>query len=254
MVDIHSHVLYGLDDGAQTIEQTLEMLRMAAATGTTDIVGTPHANSEFAFQPDLIRERLAEVTAATGGSIRVYTGCDFHLQYENIQDAIQHPTKYTVNHKTYLLVEFSDLLIFNSTGQIFAQLRAAGMLPIVTHPERNGLLQQRVEQLQGWILEGCYVQVTAQSLLGRFGRRASDTAEKLMRRGLVHFVASDAHDPEDRTPDLRPAYDYVAEKYGPERAEMLFVINPRAALVGDPIDTMPFEAISEPRKWFQFWK
>ena len=252
MVDIHSHILPGLDDGAQTLEDSIEMLKIAAAGGTTDIVATPHANSEFTFDPDRIAEKLAEVNAA-GPAVRVHTGCDFHLAYENIQDALEHPTKYTINHKNYLLVEFSDLIIFNTTTDIFHQLLGAGMTPVVTHPERNWLLQKRLDSLTAWVADGACLQVTAQSLLGRFGRHAKEFADKLIRQGLVHFVASDAHDTEDRTPDLRQAWEYVAEKYGKDRAERLFVTNPAATLKGE---RLPEVECSTPdrRKWYQFWR
>jgi protein-tyrosine phosphatase len=252
MVDIHSHILPGLDDGAQSLEESVEMLKIAAAAGTTDIVATPHANSQFTFQPDLIAQKLAELTGAVGESIRVYTGCDFHLQYENIQDALEHPTKYTINHKNYLLVEFSDLIIFNSTADIFYQLRSAGMVPVVTHPERNRLLQKRFDAISEWVSEGACLQITGASFLGRFGRHAKDYADKLVKAGLVHFVASDAHGTKDRTPELREAFEYVSGKYGRDTAEQLFVINPGAAVKGKPLpDIQPRGHTA--RKWYQFW-
>ena len=253
MVDIHSHVLYGLDDGAQTLDQSLEMLRMAVASGTTDIVATPHANSQYTFQPDVIRARAAELTAAAVPGIRVHTGCDFHLQYENIQDALRNPARYTINQKNYLLVEFSNLQISHTTSDILFQLRSAGMAPIITHPERNWLLQKRLGQLEQWVSDGCYLQVTAQSLLGRFGRHAREYADTLVRRGLVQFVASDAHDVRDRTPSLREAYAYVAERYGPHRAEELFVTNPRAALHGEAITAAGVPQPAGARRWYRFW-
>jgi protein-tyrosine phosphatase len=251
LIDIHSHILPGLDDGAQTLADSVAMLEIAAAGGTTDIVATPHANSQFAFQPDRISQRLAEVAAAAP-RVRIYSGCDFHLQYENIQDAIEHPTKYTINHRNYLLVEFSDLIIFHTTRQIFAQLRAAGMIPVVTHPERNWLLQKRFEALGEWVADGACLQVTAQSLVGRFGRHARAFAKKLLKHDLVHFIASDAHDSIDRTPDLREAFALVADRYGPKRAERLFVTNPRAALEGTSLPTEEPEE-TPPRKWYRLW-
>src|SRR5215831_2814354 len=227
MVDIHSHILSGLDDGAETLEESLAMLRIAVDGGTTDIVATPHANAEFQFQPKLVAEKMSELTAAVGDSIRIHTGCDFHLNYENIQDALKHPAKYTINQKSYLLVEFSDLIIFNNTVEIFRQLSSAGMVPVVTHPERNELLQNRFETLQHWVANGACMQVTAQSYLGRFGRHAKAFSDKLTKAGLVHFVASDAHGTKYRTPNMREAFGYVSERYGPKRAELLFVVNPR---------------------------
>ena len=180
MIDIHSHVLFGLDDGARTLEDSLAMVRMAAEHGTTDLVATPHANLQYRFEPDRIAERIAKVREAAGGALRLYTGCDFHLNYENIQDAIDHPRKYTINQQSYLLVEFSELLIFKNTDEIFARLSDAGMTPVITHPERNGLLRQRVELIAKWVEQGARVQLTAQSLTGKFGRNAKDFSRELL--------------------------------------------------------------------------
>jgi len=157
LIDIHSHVLFGLDDGARTLEDSVAMVRMAAAHGTTDLVATPHANLMFKFDPGQIAERIAMLREAADGVLRLYTGCDFHLSFDNIQDAIEHPRKYTINQQRYLLVEFSELLIFSNTEDIFARLRDAGMTPIVTHPERNGLLRQRVENIAKWVDQGARV-------------------------------------------------------------------------------------------------
>ena len=110
-------------------------------------MATPHANLGYKFDPALIRDRLAQLSAA-GPTLRLHPGCDFHLSYENIQDAIENPDKYTINHQSYLLVEFSDLLIFRNTPEIFARLQDAGMHPVITHPERNGLLRQRIAEIE----------------------------------------------------------------------------------------------------------
>ena len=183
-----------MDDGSKSLEQSLEMLRMAAAAGTTDLVCTPHANTEYKFAPDLIAERMRELEAGIGGAIRLYTGCDFHLSFDNIQDAIANPRRYTINKNHYLLVEFSDMLIFRNTAEIFARLRDAGMVPIITHPERNALLQLRLDEIAQWVEEGALVQVTGFSLLGHFGRKAAEFSKALLGRRLVHFIASDGHD------------------------------------------------------------
>src|SRR5271170_4266520 len=149
-----------MDDGAPTLEESVAMARMAAQAGTTDLVATPHANLHFRFEPSLIRERLAEVAAQAGEGIRLYSGCDFHLSYDNIQDAIENPRKYTINQQSYLLVEFSDMLIFRNTPEIFSRLQDAGMVPIVTHPERNALLRQRLDDLASWVEAGACLQLT----------------------------------------------------------------------------------------------
>lgn len=254
MIDIHSHLLYGMDDGAPSLEESVAMARMAADSGTTDLVGTPHANLSYRFEPERIRERVAEIAAAVGERLRLYSGCDFHLSYDNIQDAIAQPRKYTINQQCYLLVEFSDMLIFRNTPEIFSRLQDAGMAPIVTHPERNQLLRDRLEDLARWVEAGAFVQVTAQSLLGQFGRRAQDFCQTLLDRQLVHFVASDAHDCQRRPPRLDDAYAWLKKNYGEPAAELLCVTNPRATLTGESLDTLETEIVSERRKWYQIWR
>jgi protein-tyrosine phosphatase len=229
------------------------MLRMAAEHGTTALVATPHANPTFRFEPERIVAQLEELRAAVGGAIELYSGCDFHLSYENIQDAIDHPRKYTINHKSYLLVEFSDLLIFRNTNEIFARLRDAGMTPIITHPERNGLLRQRLEQIAEWVEAGALVQVTAQSLTREFGSRAQEFCRQLLDRSLVHFAASDAHDCQRRPPRMDQARAWLAGEFGEGLAEALCVRNPRAVVAGDPLEEYSAEVGSKPKKWYRFW-
>lgn len=230
------------------------MVRMAAEHGTTDLVATPHANPNFRFDPELVQERLAEVAKASGNVLRLHSGCDFHLSYDNIQDALAHPRKYTINQHRYLMVEFSDMLIFNNTTDIFSRLAEAGMTPVITHPERNGLLRQRVDQIATWVKEGACVQVTAQSLLGEFGKRAKQFSRTLLDRHLVHFLASDAHDCEHRPPRLDLAYAWVKERYGEERAEALCVGNPRATISGESLELLEMASTPERRKWYQIWR
>ena len=221
-----------MDDGPKTLEQSIEMLRVAAESGTTDIVASPHANLEFKFEPEVVAGKIEELRQAMNGAIRIHSGCDFHLSFDNIQDSLQYPSKYTINHKNYVLVEFSDLLIPKTTDDVFYQMRSAGMIPIITHPERNMLLQKRLDKLEAWVESGCLLQVTAQSFLGRFGKQAKVFADRLLLKGMVHIVASDAHDAKYRPPSLKEAYEYVAKAYGERRAEMVFVRNPTAALTG----------------------
>lgn len=228
------------------------MLRAAAEAGTADIVASPHANNEFKFDPGVVAARLAEMRAAVGGLIRIHTGCDFHLSFDNIQDALEHPAKYAINHKRYVLVEFSDLLIPKTSDDVFYQMQSAGMIPIITHPERNMLLQKQLHKLEEWAGSGCLLQVTGQSFLGRFGKQAKAFADMLLEKGLVHIVASDAHDIKHRPPSLKEAYEYVAKQSGVKRAEALFVSNPGATLTGAQIHTY-YEPPPPPKKWYRFW-
>ena len=247
-------MLFGLDDGARTLDDSLAMVRMAAEHGTTDLVATPHANLNFKFDPRQIAERISQLREAAAGALRLYTGCDFHLSFDNIQDSIEHPRKYTINQQRYLLVEFSELLIFKNTEDIFARLRDAGMTPIVTHPERNGLLRQRIENIAKWVDQGARMQLTAQSLTGGFGRRAQEFSRELLDRRLVHVVASDGHDCEHRPPVMDEARAWLRKKYSDALAETLCVTNPGAALSGDDMYLPNADSQSPVRKWYEFWR
>lgn len=253
MVDIHSHILPAIDDGSDSLETSQAMLRMAAAAGTTDIVATPHANLQYRYDAERVNALIAEVQQACGETPRIHRGCDFHLSYDNIQDCLRHPSTYTINGKSYLLVEFSDLQIAKITDDVFQSMRERGITPIITHPERNPLLQKRLDQIATWVNSGCLVQITAQSLLGRFGKTARGICGQLLERRLVHFVASDAHDTRHRPPVLDRAFRHLADTVGEQDARVLCEINPRSTLSGNPIeidDPMPAPGR---RKWFQFW-
>ena len=248
MIDIHSHILPGLDDGSESLEQSVQMLVMARAAGTTDIVATPHANSQFRFDPQQVKDKIADLQDAIGDLPRIHYGCDFHLTSENIDEALRLPAKYSINHRGYLLVEFADTFIPKTTSQIFERMLDAGLFPIVTHPERNPLLQKKLSDVEAWVEMGCFVQVTAQSVLGSFGKRAKAFSDTLLSHGLVHFLASDAHDLQYRPTPLQPAWEYVSEHLGPDTAAVLLEENPGAALVGAPISA----PVTAPRKrgWF----
>jgi protein-tyrosine phosphatase len=246
MVDIHSHILPGLDDGSTSPDESLAMARMAVESGTTVIVATPHASPRYRFDLDAVREKASELQAAIP-DIAIYTGCDFHLSIDNLEAALKHPRRYTINQRQYLLVEFPELVRFTTTPEIFGRLQAAGMIPIVTHPERNVFLQERSNEMAQWVENGAYVQVTAQSFLGLFGRRARDSAHDLMKRGLVHFVASDAHDLTQRTTRLRESYDYVAHRFGEPIAQEVFDRNPAAVVAGE---NLPVQTVALRKRWW----
>ena len=251
-VDIHSHVLYGLDDGARTLEDSVAMLEMAAASGATDMVATPHANGRYPFNTELVDQRIAELSTRT--TVRIHRGCDFHLQFDNIEDAVAHPGKYTINRGCYLLVEFPDLAVFNNTEAVLLRLIDAGLVPIISHPERHPQLPRMLDDIARWIDLGCYVQVTAASFTGLFGKPARACARELLARGLAHFVASDAHSVTRRTPNLKEAYGLLANTWGEARIRPLFVENGRAVLAGEAIE--PWDAGGAPtgRKWYRFWR
>lgn len=249
MVDIHCHILPGLDDGAADLETSLEMCRVAADDGIEAIVCAMHANDQYAFDPELVKRAIDEVQQKTGGIPRLYPGCDFHLSYENVQSALNEPRRHTVNHGSYLLVEFADLSIPPNIAQVFFQFCSRGMIPVVTHPERNAWLQSSRAEIIDWVQAGSLVQVTAGSLLGDFGRRAARFCRWLLERQLVHFVATDAHNATTRPPLLKKAYELVAREYGPLLADRIFRENPTCAVENRLFDGEPQIEQAPPGFW-----
>jgi protein-tyrosine phosphatase len=246
--------VFGVDDGARTIEDSLAMLEMAAESGTTDIVATPHSDLKYSFDSDLVLERISELQARMGDRIRIHRGCDFHLFYDNIENCKTDRARFTINGLRYLMVEFSEIQIPRMISTIFDQMLQNEITPVITHPERNALLMRRVEDLITWVRAGCLIQVTAQSFTGRFGKSAHAACKRLMGQNLVHFVASDAHDTEWRPPDMRAPYQYVSSEYGEWMAERLFTTNPRMTLTGEYIDCPdPDDEVKQARPWYRFW-
>jgi protein-tyrosine phosphatase len=219
------------------------MVEMAIADGITHIACTPHASHSYFFDPEhnatLFAELQDAVSKRFGDAITLGLGCDFHLMFDNIEDAQRHPTRYTINGHNYLLVEFPDSSISPNTPQTFYQLSLSGMTPIITHPERNPILSRQPERMAEWLKAGALIQVTASSLTGRFGQKAEQTATWLLDHQWVHFLATDAHNIQSRPPQLRPAFDLVAEQYGLAMATRLCIENPRAAFYGEPLETQP---------------
>lgn len=233
VIDIHSHILHGLDDGAASFEVSLAMAQVARDTGITDIVATPHSNSAYRFEPALIASRIRELQGAVGERLTIHRGCDFHLSARNIQQALREPRRFSVNSLNYLLVEFPEVSMIQGVDEIFAELKSVGLNLIITHPERNPYLADDVKQLQRWVENGIFVQLTAQSLLGEpFGAKAARWCEKAITMGVVHFVASDAHDAIYRPPRLDRARQFLEKHFGEEYAELLVEVNPRAVIEG----------------------
>ncbi|MBZ5702295.1 MAG: exopolysaccharide biosynthesis protein [Acidobacteriia bacterium] len=256
MVDIHCHILPGVDDGPETMEESLAMAESAIAQGITHIVATPHASSEYPFEYARVRRERDELQGLVGDRLTLATGCDFHLNTENLQALKDRRERFCINQNNYLLVEFSDYSIPRSMDQTLHDLQLAGLQPIITHPERNSILNSHPERLRQWIEQGCYAQVTAGALIGAFGSAPRRIAETWIAEGLVHFAASDAHDSRRRPLMMKKSYRAVTELFGAEKAQALFRDNPRAALEGQALPHVPPLADKRPaarRKRFFFF-
>ena len=250
MVDVHCHILPGLDDGPDNIEVSLAMAESAIADGITHVVATPHSSNEYHFDYSRIRALRDELQGKIGSGLLLATGCDFHLNPENLTALREDSSRFCINQHDYLLVEFNEFSIPPSMDQTLHEIQLLGLRPVITHPERNAILRTQTERIAKWVRLGCRVQVTAGSLLGVFGTGAKKDAWRWLGDGLVHIVASDAHNTRSRSLRLRPAFDLVREQFGEEKARALFVENPMAAFEGRELPHVPelSEGIEHPRR------
>jgi len=256
MIDIHSHPLPGVDDGAKTLEVAIEMCRVSAEDGVTHLVATPHSNYSYMFDPGLNRQLLDQLQEKVGDKPKLLLGCDFHLSYDNIQTCAQNSKDFTINQTSYLLVELPDQFIPDHISRVYYEIQVAGLKPIITHPERNALLQRKPHLMEQWFSMGCLVQITAQSYTGGFGSKARKFAERLLNSGYVHFFASDAHDVVRRPPILSQCYQKLAHEKGEEVADLIMTKNPEAVINGLPLPPQPEwggeDEGARKRKWFSF--
>ena len=256
MVDVHCHILPGLDDGPEDMELSLAMAESAIADGITHVVATPHSSDEYIFSYPRVRELRDQLQSKIGDRLILATGCDFHLSPENLTDLRLDAQRFCINQRDCLLVEFNEYSIPPVMDQTLHEIQLLGLRPVITHPERNAILRSQTDRLARWVRLGCFIQVTAGSLTGNFGPGTQKFAWRCMANGLVHIIASDAHNMRGRPLKLQPAFDAVREKFGEEMARALFVENPMAAFDGRDLPHVP--QVQEPserarRKRFFFF-
>jgi protein-tyrosine phosphatase len=239
VIDIHSHILPEVDDGPKSWDVSVAMCRMAAADGITHQVATPHANDRYHYDREYLQGLVIRLQELAGPTPKLSLGCDFHLSYDNLQDAFANPTRYAIAGTRYLLVEFSNFSIPQNTTDSFLKLGDCGLTPIITHPERNPILRESLQRVVEWAEQGCVVQMTGSALTGFWGERPRRAAQWLLEHQAVHVLATDAHDTEKRIPILSTARDAAAEICGDEVAEALVESNPRAILESQPLPYFP---------------
>jgi protein-tyrosine phosphatase len=239
VIDIHSHILPEVDDGPKSWEVCVEMCRTAAADGITHMVATPHANDRYHYDREYLKGLVEHLQKLAGDTPKISLGCDFHLSYENVQDALANPKRYVIDNTRYLLVEFSNYSIPQQMTESFRKLWESGMTVIVTHPERNPILREDPQRIAEWAEQGCVIQMTGSALTGFWGERSRRVAHWLLENQAVHVLATDAHDTRKRVPILSTARDAAAAICGEEIAEALTESNPRAILNNEPLPYFP---------------
>ncbi len=251
MFDLHSHILPGLDDGAKTMEEAVAMIRLAAQNGTRAILATPHSrdiqetSAHQALQSRL--DKLKKEAQRESIKIDVVLGMENHLT-PDLPQLVERGEGYSINDKGYILVELPFSFYPDYTEDVLFDLQAKGLTPIIAHPERQASIQADPNLMKRLVERGILGQVTAMSIIGQFGPEALRSAHTLMKRGLVHVIASDAHRPTGpRIPVMSEAVEEAIKIVGKSASEAMAVSNPEAILEGRPVEPDTPSAQSEKR-------
>jgi protein-tyrosine phosphatase len=242
MIDLHCHILPGIDDGARSLEQGAEMCRLAAASGCETLVATPHQRRGDWWNCDraALAELRRQLQEAVGPSPRILGGGEIHVdplllaEIMALRDDAPHGPLPLAGSR-YLLIELAADTVLPEAADLVHELSVAGWRPVLAHPELIHWMSEDVSSVARLVSLGALTQVTAMSVTGDFGRRAQADSGRLIEMGLVHFVASDAHDLERRPPGLRRAWETIAARWGEEAARELLVDNPQAVVANLPL-------------------
>lgn len=245
IIDLHSHILPYIDDGARNWEETLEMGRIAESEGITHMVCTPHyifkeAEYDLAYYGGILRE-AQELLVDNHLKLKLIRGCEVYFSTDIIENINQSSLLSINDGKKYLLVEFGRADIPNYTKDIIFQLKMQGITPIIAHPERNMVLSEKPELVAELIEQGSLCQVNTGSITGDFGKKAARNAIYLLKAGMVHLLGSDAHSSKKRPPYFQKAIRHIREVIPEERLYEIIHTNPQKIINGENLNPYPVE-------------
>lgn len=240
MIDIHSHILPGLDDGAQDIYDTLEMVSLAARSGIMAMVATPHCNIPGGYKNyfgDQYIETIQQVREAVHREklpVNILPGVEA-FGTPDLPQLLQKGKIMTLNQSRYLLIEFNFNEDPEFVSSLLEEIQELKVIPVIAHAERYKFVQKDPDLVYQWRKKGYPIQINKGSFQGKFGRSAAETAYLLMNHHLVSVVASDAHSPHVRTPYMRDVYEELLMEYPESYLDMVFKENPRRICQNEPI-------------------
>lgn len=243
MIDLHCHLLPGIDDGPETMEESLALAQSAVDQGITHVLCTPHHNNGRYENPKAsIIAAVAELQIAldeTQIPLTVLEGQEVRMTGELIEDLNEDNLLFTDLNDTYLLIEFpsADVPAFSET--LLFELRGMGKIPVIVHPERNRFFMEDPDRLIPFLEMGCLAQLTAPSIVGIFGKKIQKIAHEMVERNLVQMVASDAHGVNKRPFSLREAYEEIERKYGNQTVQLMKQVT-KDLVNGDEVEYPPY--------------
>lgn len=253
MIDIHSHILHGLDDGAKGLADSLDMAKQAVEEGITSIIATPHhRHPSYTNEKKDVLQRVQELQVELKAHhipLKLYAGQEIRL-FGELVDILSHNDELlSLNNSEFVLVEFPSSSIPKYSEQLFYDLLVKGYTPIIAHPERNAEIAENSDKLYRFIKNGALSQVTAASVAGMFGRKTQNLSLDLLENQQAHFVASDAHNITNRSFVWKKAMDKLSKKLG---EDMVTLVNMQAedVLAGRSIRSLAPERIIQRKKIF----
>ena len=235
MIDIHCHIVFGVDDGSFSLSESVEMARVALEGGTDVIIATPHANApdldpnDWDAEFDKKLKSLNDALVSEGIPLTVCPGHEVFCS-DNVVRLYRGGKLMTLNRSRYLLIEFDFYSDVESMLAYCDDLSDQGVIPVIAHPERYEAIKEDLDAAFRLKRHGCLLQLNGGSLFGAFGRASREVAHDLIGEYAADFIASDAHSPYMRTPYLADAHEMVCELYSPDYADLLFDENPRRVL------------------------
>lgn len=223
MIDVHTHILFGVDDGAKTIEDSIEMIKKARDIGISHIVLTPHVSCyrSYASPKDLIMKHfdlLKEKVNHLGIQVALFLGAEIDC-HDKLLDTVNQG--FTLNETTFALIDVS--IRETDVSELVYEMKVSGYQTIIAHPERTSYLS--IEDLKWLKKEGALFQVSSKHIIGQGDKRAVRIARQMLKLGLVDCIASDAHNVNSMS-SMKASYQYIEKKYGPHHAKRLFIENP----------------------------
>lgn len=249
MIDLHCHILPGLDDGAQNVEDSLAMAHKAVASGITHILCTPHHNGKYRNEKDVIIEAVAQlqqVLDAENIPLTLYEGQEVRISGEIIEEYEAGKLLGTDVNDHYMLIEFPTQDVPQYTERLFFELLAKGITPVIVHPERNSVFIEDPNKLIPFIEMGVLTQMTAPSYVGVFGKKIQKVSEQMLSHNLIHMMASDAHNLRTRDFYLEEAFTKLRKEYGKEKVYDFETVA-KALINGDDVRIPTYQEIKKKR-------
>ena len=233
MIDIHCHLLYHVDDGAKTIEESVQMLKIAKEQGIKAMILTPHyRHGMFAYPKDKIEEHFEKLYPyAQKLGLEIFLGTEYHVNSE-ITEAFTSGRCHTLADKQYILTEYAYETEFSYIKRMTQEVILAGFIPVIAHAERYECMTEDVDRARILQSLGALIQNNADAVLGLEGRRSKNYCKKLLKKGYVDLIASDSHGSQKRVNHMGKCYEYITKKFGENEAKRLMEINPYRILSG----------------------